>query len=112
MHSKTNVAVAGGICGILSVASYLLIAFLDLPNSLTFLLAMLFPLFGIIFIYSLKEYIAAVSNSHFNSLSFTFGSLAYTLCAILLSAKLAVQIGIDVKLAGADKALLKTIKES
>lgn len=112
MHSKTNIAVAGGICGLLSVASYLVIAFLDLPDSLTFLLAMLFPIFGIIFIYSLKEYIAAVNNSHINALSFTFGSLGFTLCAILLSAQLAVQIGIDVKTAGADAAMLKTIKES
>lgn len=112
MNKKNSLVIAGGICGFFSVAAYLTIAFTDLPDALTFLLAMLFPILGIVFIYSLKEYIATVCKSHYNSLSFLFGSLGYTLCAILLSAQLAVQIGIDVKSAGENAAVLKSIKES
>ena len=54
---KSLVAI-GGIAGMLSILSYLIIAFFDLPNAVTFLLAMLFPLLGIVSIFALKEYIA------------------------------------------------------
>jgi uncharacterized membrane protein YdcZ (DUF606 family) len=103
---------SGALSGMLSILSYLTIAFFDLPNSLTFLLAMFFPIFGIAAIFSLKEYIAIQSPSYVNTLSFTFGSIAFTICAIFLSAQLAVQIEVKPDEDAANKAILKLIKES
>lgn len=102
----------GALSGMLSILSYLTIAFFDLPHSLTFLLAMFFSLFGIVAIFSLKEYIAIQSPSYANTLSFTFGSIAFTICAIFLSAQLAVQIEVKPAADAPNQAILKLIKES
>ncbi|MFN8345943.1 MAG: hypothetical protein U0X91_13110 [Spirosomataceae bacterium] len=102
----------GALSGIVSILSYLLIAFFDLPNSLTFLFAMFFPMFGIMAVFTLKEYIALQVPSYVNTLSFTFASIAFTICAIFLSAQLAVQIEVKPQADLANQAVLKLIKES
>ncbi|WP_428657856.1 hypothetical protein [Runella sp.] len=102
----------GAIAGMASIISYLIIAFFDLPNAITFLLAMLFPMLGIVAVFSLKEYITDQLPSYANSLSFTFGSIAFTICAIFLSAQLAVQIEVKPTTDAENQAVLKLIKAS
>lgn len=102
----------GAAAGMISILSYLAIAFFDLPNALTFLLAMLFPMLGIVAVFSLKEYIAFRYPNYPNTLSFTFGSIAFTICSIFLSAQLAVQVEIKPAADLANQAVLKLIKES
>jgi peptidoglycan/LPS O-acetylase OafA/YrhL len=101
--------VTGGACaGICSIVSYLVIAFIDLPVPLTFLLAMMFPILGIAFIYSAKEFIEGMAPSFVNKLAFVYGTIAFSITAIFLSAQLAVQAGIDTT----GSATLKEIKSS
>lgn len=96
----------------LSIASYLTIAFTSLPNSIVFFLAMMFPVLGIVFLFSVVEYIHAHKPSYANKLSFVFGSLAFTLCAAFLAAQLAVQIGVNLNDANVNAAEAKFVKES
>lgn len=103
----------GAIAGILSVVSYILIIAIEsLPNSIAFLLAMLFPILGIVFMFSLREFITSRDPGYSNKLFFVFGFLAFTICAIFLSAQIAVQIGIDTSSSNPKAENLKPIKES
>lgn len=81
---------AGAFSGVLSISSYLLIAFLDLPIALVFFLAMLFPLLGIVFIYALSQYIKSLHSSHANNLAQIFGIIGFAILAAFLSAQIAV----------------------
>ena len=65
-----SLIIIGALSGILSILSYLIIAFTSLPNSIVFFLAMLFPILGIVFIFSLKEFIDSIHPSFTNALSF------------------------------------------
>lgn len=105
-------AITGGISGMLSITSYLTIAFASLPDSIVFFLAMAFPILGIVFLFSAMEYIDYYKPSYSNKLGFVFGSLAFTLCAAFLAAQLAVQIGVNVDndQVGAEEA--RFVKES
>jgi hypothetical protein len=107
-----TLAIAGGISGMLSITSYLTIAFASLPNSIVFFLAMAFPILGIVFLFSVTEYIHAHAPSYTSKLSFVFGSLAFTLCAAFLAAQLAVQIGVDLNNAKANSTDAQFVKES
>jgi hypothetical protein len=112
VQENKSLTIIGGIAGMLSVISYLTIAFTSLPDPLVFFLAMMFPILGIVFLFSIKEYVNIWFPSHIGNLAFIFGSLAFTLCAIMLSAQMAVQIGIDLSAEGAESQNLKIIKQS
>jgi hypothetical protein len=114
MNTKNikSLIIIGALSGMLSILSYMVAAFASLPNSIVFLLVMLFPMLGIIFIFSMKEFIDQNHSSYANKLSFVFGSLAFTILAIFISAQLAVQIGIDTTSAASTSDNLKTIKRS
>jgi len=102
--------ISGGTAGMLSIISYLTIAFTSLPDPIVFFLAMAFPILGIVFLFSVMEYIHYYDSSYVNRLSFIFGSLAFTICAIFLAAQLAVQIGVDTKnplISGAEATFVK-----
>ena len=109
--STKSLTIGGGLAGIISIVSYITIVFTSLSNQLTFLLAMFFPIFGIVFLFSVKEYINYQLETYASNLGFVFGSLAFTICAIFLSAQIAVQSEMDFTKIPADDAL-KTIKES
>lgn len=110
--SVKQLAVVGGISGMLSITSYLTIAFTSLPDPIVFFLAMAFPILGIIFLFSVKEYINYAKPCYSSRLGFVFGSLAFTICAAFLAAQLAVQIGVNVQDARVGIAEAKFIKES
>jgi Na+-translocating ferredoxin:NAD+ oxidoreductase RnfA subunit len=111
-YNLKNLTLSGGISGLLSVTSYIVIAFISLPNQVTFLLAMLFPILGIIHLFAIKEFINRQNPSYFNDLGFVFGSFAFTICAIFLAAQLAVQSEMDFSIIKENVATLKVIKES
>jgi hypothetical protein len=95
-NSVKSITLWGGIAGCLSVISYFSAVFLEnIPHQITFLFVMAFAILGIIFFFALKEYINAKTPNYANELSFMFGKLAFTICAIFLSAQLAVQVGIE-----------------
>lgn len=103
-----KLVVAGACAGVCSIVSYLVIAFIDLPVPLTFFLAMMFPILGIAFIYSAKEFIDTQAPAFVNKLAFVYGAIAFSITAIFLSAQIAVQVGIDT----AGSETLKEIKSS
>ncbi|MCF0050214.1 hypothetical protein LXM25_09110 [Dyadobacter sp. LJ53] len=110
--SLTALLISGGISGMLSITSYLTIAFSDLPDPVVFFLAMAFPILGIVFLFSLTEYIHFHEASYANRLGFVFGSLAFTICAAFLAAQLAVQIGVNIKSDQVGAAEARFVKES
>ncbi|QRQ99548.1 hypothetical protein [Dyadobacter sandarakinus] len=102
----------GAFSGVLSVTSYLIIVFTSLPDQIVFLLAMFFPMFGIVFLFVLREWIRAERVSYVNELAFVFGSFAFCICAIFLSAQLAVEIGVKVPFRDVPPSLGNQVKEA
>lgn len=106
MQNKINCKV-GGIAGVIAIASYFLAAFINASVQITFLLALLFPIAGIVFIFCIKEYTVLHGNIPLSKLAFSFGLIAFTTVGAMLAVQIAVQEGIK-----ADSAELKLIKQS
>lgn len=112
LQSLKALAKSGGLAGMLSITSYLTIAFTSLPDPIVFFLAMAFPILGIVFLFALMEYIHFYNPSYANRLGFVFGSLAFTICAAFLSAQLAVQIGVHIENTQVATQEARFVKES
>ncbi len=106
MQNKQH-CIAGGIGGIIAITSYFLAAFTNTSVQLTFLLALLFPIGGIIFIFFLKEYSMLQGNLTTSRLAFSFGLIAFSTVGAMLAVQLAVQEGMD-----AGSAALKMTRQS
>lgn len=106
MQNKINCKV-GGIAGVIAITSYFLAAFINASVQITFLLALLFPIAGIVFIFCIKEYTVLHGNIPVSKLAFSFGLIAFTTVGAMLAVQIAVQEGIR-----ADSAELKLIKQS
>jgi hypothetical protein len=87
--------ILGGLSGILGTLSYVVAIAVPLDATLTYLLAMSWPLFSIIFIFSLYQFVAIEKEGTANRLAFIFGCLAFALVAVMMSAQLAVKIGMQ-----------------
>jgi drug/metabolite transporter (DMT)-like permease len=99
MHpsNQKSLLLSGALAGFGGTLAYFIIAFVSLPDNLTFLLAMFFPVGLIIFFYSLREFIKSKASNHFNELSFLFCSFALVIVAVMLSVQIGIQSGIDAK---------------
>jgi hypothetical protein len=90
----------GGICGIAGTACYLAAAFIELPDRLTFAVAMLWPILSLVFAYGLYRWIGSERRSILNDVGFLFAAIAFTLVAAMLSIQLAVGTGAERYLLG------------
>lgn len=89
--SLKKLVIAGATAGVVAVLSYFMAVFVPLPDSMVFLLAMLFPAGLTIFFFSLKEYISFTSPNYWNNLFFIFSCFAAITAAVMLAAQMGVQ---------------------
>ena len=85
----------GGICGLIGTLSYIITITVPMHPTITYLMAMSWPLLSIIFAYSLYHYVATYSQSAFNQLSFIMACIGFGMLAMMMSIQLAVGIGME-----------------
>lgn len=106
--------IVGGACGFAGTACYLCAAFVPLPDTLTYAVAMLWPILSIIFAYGLFRWIGTAGQSIANDIGFLFAVIAFTLVAAMLSVQLAVGMGAEEVLLGlrtAQRGLSESIEK-
>ena len=97
MRTNTNSKfyVTGGICGIIGVICYILAISLPVSPKFGFLLALAWPIFSIVFAYSVYKFIAHSYQSIYNQLAFLFVTIAFVLVSIMISIQLVVKTGMQ-----------------
>ncbi len=116
---KTNLNsdfyIIGGICGILGTINYILAIMISLPSVVSFLLAISWPIFSLIFAYSVYKYIAIHKQSIKNQLALIFTYTAFILVSIMISIQLVVKSGLEesiINTSGSEKETLSLILSS
>jgi hypothetical protein len=107
--------VAGGISGVLGTLCYVVAITVSLNHIATYVLAMAWPILSIVFVFSLYRFIALDNQSAANQLAFVFACLAFALVAAMMSAQLAVKIGIEEYIArstGNEQEFLSMMRQS
>lgn len=94
-EDSNNLFIIGGGCGIASIILYIMVTMISFPPTLTFFLAILWPLLGIFYAYALYRLIAMEREGALNRLSFILACLGFTIVAEMLSIQLAVGIGLE-----------------
>jgi hypothetical protein len=85
--------ILGGASGIVGTSCYVMAIALPLNIKLAFLLAMIWPILSIIFVFSLFQFINLHKKLVPNYLAFIFACLAFTLLAVMVSSQLGVIAG-------------------
>jgi hypothetical protein len=85
----------GALSGLLGTICYIAVALFSLSHSLTYILAMAWPILSVIFVFSLYRYIALTRQSPANQLAFVFAALAFTMVAAMISIQLGIQAGME-----------------
>ncbi len=80
--------ILGGASGIVGTSCYVMAIALPLNIKLAFLLAMIWPILSIIFVFSLFQFINLHKKLVPNYLAFIFACLAFTLLAVMVSSQL------------------------
>ena len=107
--------VLGGTSGIVGTLSYVLAITVSLNPTMTYVLAMGWPILSIVFVFSLFRFIELTKASVANQFAFVFACLAFTLVAAMMSIQLGVKIGIEEYIAKSSKSqqeLLELIRRS
>jgi len=112
--NNSRLIVLGGACGIVGTLSFFAASIIPMHDTLTYALAMSWPLLCVIFFFSLAQYINLERQGPANQLAFVFSSLAFALVAAMISIQLAVKIGIEEFIASTPQSeeLLKLIRRS
>ena len=111
-NQNSEFYVIGGICGILGNINYIIAITFPLPPAVSFLLAISWPIFSLIFAYSVYKYIAIHKQSINNQLAFLFTCLAFILVSIMISIQLVVKTGMEesiINASGSEKDTLLLI---
>ena len=106
-HPNGRLWLAGGIAGVLSVACYILAIALPWPQTqagglAVLVLASIWPVLSICYVYALYDYVAAESQGHANRLAFVFAVAAFTTLLAMIVVQLAVRAGLAEATAGLD----------
>lgn len=115
MNLHKQLLISGGASGIVGTLCYISAAAFQFNTRVTFLLAMVWPIFTIIFLFALFRFFDDSKKQMTNYLAFIFGCLAFTLVAAMLSSQLSVVAGTDEYINSApasDQELLRTIRKS
>lgn len=107
--------VLGGISGIVGTLCYVLAGTVEMNPTVSYAVAMAWPLLSIVFVFSLNRFLGLDRPSAANDLACILACLAFTLVAAMLSIQLAVKMGIEEYLAAAaqaDQEPLKVIRRS
>ncbi len=92
---QNRLFILGGASGIVGTICYIIAGFVSLEPSLGYAVAMAWPILSIVFLFSLCQFLDPERRNTASQLAFVFGSLAFTLVAAMLSAQLAVKLGVD-----------------
>jgi hypothetical protein len=113
IHSS-RLFVLGGASGIVGTLCYIITAVVPLGQTLTYTLAMAWPVLSVIFAFSLCEYIKIDRHSSANQLAFVFAALGFAMVAAMISIQLAVRTGIEEHAANSpeNQEFLKLIRRS
>lgn len=116
MHNRT-LWIAGGAAGILGVLCYVvavLVPFGDdqFGTSATLLLLSGWSIFGIIYAYAFRHFVAAERPGAANDLYFVFAIAAFTMVLAMIFVQLAVVAGLRETAQGLDPATAKILKRS
>jgi len=113
-NQEWRLFVFGGLSGIVGTLCYVVTAVVPFGRTLTYVLAMTWPVFSVIFVFSLSQYVAIKRQSSANQLALLFAALAFTMVAAMISIQLGVRTGIDEFIAGSpeQKEILTLTKRS
>jgi hypothetical protein len=87
--------VFGGMSGIVGTVAYVIAITVSLHPTMTYVMAMAWPILSIVFVFSLFRFIELTNPCATNQLAFVFACLAFTLVAGMMSIQLGVRIGLD-----------------
>lgn len=106
--------VLGGASGIVGTICYIATAVVPLSQSLTYTVAMAWPVLSVIFVFSLYEYIKIDRRSSANQLAFVFAAIGFAMVAAMISIQLAVRTGIEEHIANSpeNQEFLKLLRRS
>lgn len=93
-EDSNSLYIIGSVCGILSTFLYIIVIMVSFPAQISFSLAILWPLLGVIYAYALYRLVAIEQEGVLNRLSFIFPCLGFTIVAQMLSIQLALGFGI------------------
>ena len=114
-NQNPNLYIVGGVCGIVGTISYIIAITFPFSPTVSFLLAMAWPIFTIIFAFSAYKYISIQKQSFSNQLAFIFTIIAFILVSIMISIQLVVRAGMEESIISAsatDKDTLLLISNS
>lgn len=95
MEQDKRFIIWGGVSGIVGTLCYLAVAFVTFGLSLTYLLAMMWPILSIIFVYSLSRFVAIKKQSVVNQLALLFAIAGFAMVAAMISIQLGVGAGME-----------------
>ena len=113
--SKSSFYVTGSICGIAGVVCYILAISLPLSPKFSFLLALAWPIFSIVFAFAIYKFVAHNYQSIYNQLAFIFVTIAFVMVSIMISVQVVVKTAMQdsiSKAAASDESVLELIANS
>jgi hypothetical protein len=96
---NSRLFVLGGMSGIAGTLCYILTAVVPFGQTLTYALAMAWPVLSVIFVFSMVQYLEINRPSPVNQLAFVFSALGFAMVAGMISIQLAVRNGMEEYLA-------------
>jgi len=94
-NQNPDLFIVGGLCGVIGTISYIIAITFPFSPTVSFLLAMAWPILSIIFASSAYEYISIQNQSISNQLAFIFTCIAFILVSIMISIQLVVRAGME-----------------
>jgi len=114
-NQNPDLFIVGGLCGVIGTTSYIIAITFPFSPTVSFLLAMAWPILSIIFAFSAYEYISIQNQSISNQLAFIFTCIAFILVSIMISIQLVVRAGMEesiINASGIEKDTLLLISNS
>lgn len=110
-----NLFLLAGVSGIVGTCCYVLAITVPMNQTVSFVVAMAWPILSIIFVFGLVRFIALTDAGFSNQLAGIFAYLAFALVAAMMSIQFAIELGTGTNIANSSanqQELLGMIKRS
>ena len=94
-QTHPNFYVNGGICGIVGVLCYILAISLPVSPTISFVLALAWPILCIVFAFAIYKFVARNYQSIYNQLAFLFVTIAFVMVSLMISIQVVVRTGMQ-----------------
>jgi len=108
-NQNPDLFIYGGLCGVIGTISYILAITFPFSPTVSFLLAMAWPILSIIFAFSAYKYISIQNQSISNQLAFIYTCIAFILVSIMISIQLVVRAGMEESITNASGIEIDTL---